>query len=69
MLFFFYAFKIIPFIKVKILFKNERVRESHALACFVFFNTCVLGYCSLYMCIMNFVINILFIILFFRSLF
>lgn len=37
MVFFFYAFKIIPFIKVKILFKNERVRESHALACFVFF--------------------------------
>lgn len=37
MLFFFYAFKITPFIKVKILFKNERVRESHALACFVFF--------------------------------
>lgn len=37
MVFFFYAFKIIPFIKVKILFKNERVRESHALACFFFF--------------------------------
>lgn len=46
MLFFFYAFKIIPFIKVKILFKNERVRESHALACFFFF--LILGYCSLY---------------------
>lgn len=42
MLFFFYAFKIIPFIKVKILFKNERVRESHALACFVFFNIGIL---------------------------
>lgn len=62
MLFFFYAFKIIPFIKVKILFKNERVRESHALACFFFF--LILGYCSLYMCIMNFVINILFIFYF-----
>lgn len=46
MLFFFYAFKIIPFIKVTILFKNERVRESHALACFLFF--LILGYCSLY---------------------
>lgn len=64
MLFFFYAFKIIPFIKVKILFKNERVRESHALACFLFF--LILGYCSLYneLCdkhIVDF--------LFFRSLF
>lgn len=45
MLFFFYALKIIPFIKVKILFKNERVRESHALACFFFL---ILGYRSLY---------------------
>lgn len=42
MLFFFYAVKIIPFIKVKILFKNERVRESHALACFFFFNIGIL---------------------------
>lgn len=42
MFFFFYAFKIIPFIKVKILFKNERVRESHALACFFFFNIGIL---------------------------
>lgn len=42
MLFFFYAVKIIPFIKVKILFKNERVRESHALACFFFLNIGIL---------------------------
>lgn len=59
MLFFFYAFKIIPFIKVKILFKNERVRESHALACFVFFY-----YWDIVHYIMNFVINILFIFYF-----
>lgn len=64
MVFFFYAFKIIPFIKVKILFKNERVRESHALACFFFF--LILGYCSLYneLCDKHIVY-----FLFFRSLF
>lgn len=46
MLFFFYAFKIIPFIKVKILFKNERVRERVMSLLVLFF--LILGYCSLY---------------------
>lgn len=45
MLFFFYAVKIIPFIKVKILFKNESQRES--CPCLFFFFL-ILGYCSLY---------------------
>lgn len=42
MFFFFYVFKIIFFIKVKIFFKNERVRESYVFVCFVFFDIGIL---------------------------
>lgn len=45
MLFFFYAFKIIPFIKVKILLK---MRESERVMPLLVLFFLILGYCSLY---------------------